>query len=64
MKKNKDKNNDREKKVSIFNILLLLLIALAIFGFICFFHGAYEAAMTSDEYSQAAEYALLPHIVS
>lgn len=55
MKNNKDKK-DGEKKVSAFNIVLLLLIALAIFGFICFFHAAYEAAMTSDEYEQATLY--------
>lgn len=57
--KNKDKKRN-EKKVSAFNILLLLLIALAIFGFLCFFHAAYEAAMTSDEYSQAASFILYP----
>lgn len=52
MKKKKDKNSGREKKVSVFNILLLLFIALVIFGFLCFFHAAYEAAMTNDEYLQ------------
>lgn len=56
MKKKKDKNSGREKKVSAFNILLLLLIALTIFGFFCFFHAAYEASMTDDEYSQSSEY--------
>lgn len=39
------KDNKPEKPVRLLNIVILLLIALAIFGFICFAHFAWKAGM-------------------
>jgi flagellar basal body-associated protein FliL len=54
------KNNDGDKgkkKVSGANIALLLIIALALFGAICFINFAHQASKTdSNDTSQSEEY--------
>lgn len=46
-KNNQDEKRKDRYKVSIFNIITLLLLFLAIYGTISFIHFAYQASMTA-----------------